>query len=118
DERAGGAGVDVVLDNMGAKYLARNVDALATGGRLVSIGMQGGTKAELDLGTLMRKRASVPATTLRSRSPTRAAQGRCVPRPSAAPPPADGSRRQGRDRRRRPPRRLARRRARRRPADH
>ena len=65
-----GEGVDVVLDNMGAKYLARNVDALATGGRLVSIGMQGGTKAELDLGTLMRKRGSVHATTLRSRPAT------------------------------------------------
>jgi putative PIG3 family NAD(P)H quinone oxidoreductase len=65
-----GAGVDVILDNMGAKYLARNVDALATGGRLVSIGMQGGTKAELDLGKLMRKRGSVHATTLRSRPAT------------------------------------------------
>jgi putative PIG3 family NAD(P)H quinone oxidoreductase len=65
-----GKGVDVVLDNMGAKYLARNVDALATGGRLVSIGMQGGTKAELDLGKLMRKRGSVHATTLRSRPAT------------------------------------------------
>src|SRR5688500_4100551 len=65
-----GAGVDVVLDNMGAKYLARNVDALATGGRLVCIGMQGGTKAELDLGKLMRKRGSVHATTLRSRPAT------------------------------------------------
>jgi putative PIG3 family NAD(P)H quinone oxidoreductase len=69
-EETGGAGVDVVLDNMGAKYLGRNVDALATGGRLVSIGMQGGTKAELDLGKLMRKRASVHATTLRSRPAT------------------------------------------------
>jgi putative PIG3 family NAD(P)H quinone oxidoreductase len=69
-EETGGAGVDVVLDNMGAKYLARNVDALATGGRLVSIGMQGGTKAELDLGKLMRKRGSVHATTLRSRPAT------------------------------------------------
>src|ERR671921_2602645 len=65
-----GAGADVVLDNMGAKYLARNVDALATGGRLVCIGMQGGTKAELDLGKLMRKRGSVHATTLRSRPAT------------------------------------------------
>ena len=65
-----GAGVDVVLDNMGAKYLARNIDALAVGGRLVTIGMQGGTKAELDLGVLMRKRASVHATTLRSRPAT------------------------------------------------
>ena len=62
---AGGA--DVILDVMGAKYLGRNVDALATGGRLVVIGLQGGTRAELDLGVLMRKRASVSATTLRSR---------------------------------------------------
>src|ERR687894_1366256 len=66
-EETDGAGVDVVLDNMGAKYLARNVDALATGGRLVCIGMQGGTKAELDLGRLLAKRASVAATALRSR---------------------------------------------------
>src|SRR4051794_31405813 len=69
-EATGGHGADVVLDNMGAKYLARNVDVLADGGRLVGIGMQGGTKAELDLGTLMRKRASVAATTLRSRPAT------------------------------------------------
>lgn len=62
-----GAGVDVILDNMGAKYLKRNVAALATEGRLVVIGMQGGTKAELDLGVLMRKRGAVIATTLRSR---------------------------------------------------
>ncbi len=62
-----GHGADVVLDIMGAKYLARNIDVLATGGRLVGIGMQGGTKAEIDLGKLMRKRASVHATTLRSR---------------------------------------------------
>ncbi|MDN7123097.1 NAD(P)H-quinone oxidoreductase [Nocardioides sp. ChNu-153] len=60
-------GADVVLDNMGAKYLSRNVDALATGGRLVVIGMQGGSKAELDLGTLLTKRASVAATSLRAR---------------------------------------------------
>ena len=64
-----GHGADVVLDNMGAKYLARNVDALALEGRLVVIGMQGGTKAELDLGVLLRKRAAVVATTLRSRPP-------------------------------------------------
>src|ERR687886_195999 len=69
-EETDGAGVDVVLDNMGAKYLARNVDSLATGGRLVCIGMQGGTRAELDLGKLMRKRASVHATTLRARPAT------------------------------------------------
>ena len=52
---------------MGASYLARNVDALAIEGRLVVIGMQGGTKAELDLGALMRKRGAVIATTLRAR---------------------------------------------------
>src|SRR6478735_6895816 len=62
---AGGA--DVILDNMGAKYLGRNVDALATEGRLVVIGLQGGTKGELDLGILLRKRGAVIATTLRSR---------------------------------------------------
>ena len=60
-------GADVILDNMGAKYLTRNVDALATGGRLVVIGMQGGSKGELDLGVLLRKRASVAATSLRAR---------------------------------------------------
>jgi putative PIG3 family NAD(P)H quinone oxidoreductase len=66
----GGHGADVVLDIMGAAYLARNIDVLATGGRLVGIGLQGGSRAELDLGTLMRKRASVAATTLRSRPPS------------------------------------------------
>ena len=62
-----GRGADVVLDNMGAVYLARNVDALATEGRLVVIGMQGGSKGELDLGTLLRKRGAVIATSLRAR---------------------------------------------------
>jgi putative PIG3 family NAD(P)H quinone oxidoreductase len=62
-----GRGVDVILDNMGASYLPRNVAALATEGRVVVIGMQGGTKAELDLGVLMRKRAAVIATGLRAR---------------------------------------------------
>lgn len=62
-----GAGADVILDNMGAKYLARNVDALAPNGRLVVIGLQGGAKAELDLGLLLRKRAAVIATSLRAR---------------------------------------------------
>ena len=65
---AGGA--DVILDNMGAKYLGRNVSALATGGRLVIIGMQGGAKGELDIAALLRKRASVTATSLRARPVT------------------------------------------------
>ncbi|NUT08952.1 MAG: NAD(P)H-quinone oxidoreductase [Nonomuraea sp.] len=58
---------DVILDIMGAKYLDKNVRALRTGGRLVVIGLQGGRKAELDLGALLTKRASVHATALRSR---------------------------------------------------
>ncbi|SRX78823.1 oxidireductase [Mycobacterium leprae TN] [Mycolicibacterium parafortuitum] len=62
---AGGAGV--ILDIMGAAYLDRNIDALATGGRLVIIGMQGGVKAELNIGKLLAKRGSVIATALRSR---------------------------------------------------
>ncbi len=66
-EATDGRGVDVVLDNMGASYLARNVAALALEGRLVVIGLQGGTKAELDLNALMRKRAAVIGTTLRAR---------------------------------------------------
>ena len=60
---------DVILDNMGAKYLDRNVRALATGGRLVVIGLQGGTKAELNLNVLLSKRAAVHATSLRARPP-------------------------------------------------
>ncbi|MFC0507098.1 NAD(P)H-quinone oxidoreductase [Micromonospora costi] len=62
-----GRGADVVLDIMGASYLGRNVAALATGGRLVVIGLQGGRKGELDLNALMTKRATVAATTLRAR---------------------------------------------------
>ncbi|AWS47811.1 NAD(P)H-quinone oxidoreductase [Streptosporangium sp. 'caverna'] len=58
---------DVILDIMGAKYLPGNVTALKTGGRLVVIGLQGGTKGELNLGVLMAKRASVHGTTLRAR---------------------------------------------------
>ncbi|MBY8888076.1 NAD(P)H-quinone oxidoreductase [Streptomyces sp. PTM05] len=62
-----GAKADVILDNMGAKYLGRNVDALAVNGRLAVIGLQGGTKGELDLGKMLAKRAAVTATSLRGR---------------------------------------------------
>jgi putative PIG3 family NAD(P)H quinone oxidoreductase len=58
---------DVILDVVGAKYLQSNVRALADGGRLVVIGLQGGVKAELNLGMLVSKRASVIGTSLRSR---------------------------------------------------
>jgi putative PIG3 family NAD(P)H quinone oxidoreductase len=60
-------GADVVLDNMGAKYLPRNVDALARLGRLVVIGMQGGVKGELNIAKLLSKSGTVTATSLRYR---------------------------------------------------
>jgi len=60
-------GADVILDVVGAAYLERNLAALATGGRLVVIGLQHGARAELDLGTLMSKRARIIGTTLRAR---------------------------------------------------
>ncbi|GAB3151600.1 NAD(P)H-quinone oxidoreductase [Micromonospora sonneratiae] len=62
-----GRGADVILDIMGGAYLGRNVAALATGGRLLVIGLQGGRKGELDLGALLNKRGSIFATALRSR---------------------------------------------------
>ncbi|GIL35016.1 NAD(P)H-quinone oxidoreductase [Phycicoccus sp. DTK01] len=66
-EATEGHGADVVLDNMGAKYLGRNVDVLAPNGRLVVIGLQGGRVGELDLGKLLAKRGAVIATSLRAR---------------------------------------------------
>lgn len=66
-EATAGAGADVILDIVGAKYLERNVRALAVNGRLAVIGMQGGMKAELNLGTLLGKRAAITATSLRAR---------------------------------------------------
>jgi putative PIG3 family NAD(P)H quinone oxidoreductase len=62
-----GAGANVILDIMGASYLDRNIDALATDGQLVIIGMQGGMKAELVIAKLLAKRARVIGTTLRAR---------------------------------------------------
>lgn len=62
-----GHGADVILDNMGAKYLGRNVSMLATGGRLMIIGMQGGSTGELDIRELMGKRAWVSGAGLRAR---------------------------------------------------
>jgi putative PIG3 family NAD(P)H quinone oxidoreductase len=72
-----GRGADVILDNMGAAALADNIDRLAPGGRLVIIGMQRGTKTEIDLNKLLRKRASVTATNLRGR-PTGGADGKAA----------------------------------------
>lgn len=63
-----GEGVDVILDVVGAKYLDRNIQALATGGRLVIIGMQGGAKGELNIARLLSKRGRIIASGLRARS--------------------------------------------------
>jgi putative PIG3 family NAD(P)H quinone oxidoreductase len=68
-DATGGRGADVVLDTIGAKYLDRNLDVLATNGRIANIGLQGGTRAELDLGKLMARRGAVLSTTLRARPP-------------------------------------------------
>ena len=62
-----GHGADVILDVVGAAYLSRNLEAVATNGRLVVIGLQKGATAELNLGALMAKRAAVLATGLRMR---------------------------------------------------
>src|SRR3954453_8892255 len=86
-----GRGADVILDNMGAKYLARNLDALAIEGRLVVIGMQGGSKGELDLGALMRKRGAVISTSLRARPVEEKAAIGAASREHVWPVPADGS---------------------------
>ncbi|MDO4609589.1 NAD(P)H-quinone oxidoreductase [Corynebacterium sp.] len=60
-------GADVILDIMGAKYLDRNVKALAKDGRLVIIGLQGGVKGDLTIARLLNKRGSIHATGLRYR---------------------------------------------------
>ena len=65
----GGRGVDVILDNMGASSLDRNLTSLAFGGRLAVIGLQGGIKAEVNLGAMLRKNATVNARSLRARPP-------------------------------------------------
>ncbi len=65
--KAQGGPVDVVLDTVGAKYLAENVKAAAPGGRIVVIGLLGGVKAELPLGVVVGKRLSLRGSVLRSR---------------------------------------------------
>ncbi|MGI8449268.1 MAG: NAD(P)H-quinone oxidoreductase [Streptosporangiaceae bacterium] len=67
-EFTGGHGADVILDIMGASYLARNLDALASWGRLVVIATRGGSRGEGDLGLMMQKGATIVAATLRTRT--------------------------------------------------
>jgi putative PIG3 family NAD(P)H quinone oxidoreductase len=63
-----GAGVDVILDLVGGNYLAANLEALAYRGRLICVGTMAGAKSEIDLGLLLRKRATFIGTMLRGRS--------------------------------------------------
>ncbi|QDV32839.1 NAD(P)H-quinone oxidoreductase [Tautonia plasticadhaerens] len=66
-DRTGGEGVPAIIDHVGGPYLSANLDALATKGRLVVVGLLGGRKAELDLSQLLAKRARLVGTTLRAR---------------------------------------------------
>lgn len=67
-ELTGGRGVDVILDVVGGSYLRPNLACLATEGRLVVIGLQGGAKTELNLGVVLSKRIAVMGSTLRART--------------------------------------------------
>jgi NADPH:quinone reductase len=67
-ELTDGRGVEVILDIIGGDYLARNLDCLAKDGRLVQIGLQGGARTEINLATLMQRRATLTGSTLRPRS--------------------------------------------------
>lgn len=63
-----GAGVDVILDLVGGPYFPANLESLASRGRLICVGTTAGAKGEIDIGVLMRKRASIIGTVLRARS--------------------------------------------------
>ncbi|MGB5545214.1 MAG: NAD(P)H-quinone oxidoreductase [Polyangiales bacterium] len=67
-------GVEVILDTVGAAYLSQNVKVIAKQGRIIVIGLMGGVKAELALGALLAKRASIHGSVLRSRSATEKAE--------------------------------------------
>ena len=67
-------GADVILDTVGAAYLAQNLKVIAKKGRIIVIGLMGGVKAELALGALLAKRASIQGSVLRSRSPEEKAE--------------------------------------------
>jgi len=66
-EATGGAGVDVVLDSIGAPYLAQHLACMKVGGRLVLIGLMGGAKADVNLGIVVAKRLAILGSTLRAR---------------------------------------------------
>jgi putative PIG3 family NAD(P)H quinone oxidoreductase len=64
-----GRGVDIILDHIGAAYLAPNLEALAQGGRLVLIGLMKGATGEIDLSAVLRRHLSIIGSTLRPRPP-------------------------------------------------
>lgn len=66
-ELTGGRGVDVVLDMVGGEYVPRNIDVLATEGRLVQIGTLGGATATINVGAIMVRRLTLTGSTLRAR---------------------------------------------------
>ncbi|MBP1316150.1 NAD(P)H-quinone oxidoreductase [Herbaspirillum huttiense F1] len=66
-ELTGGKGVDVILDMVGGDYLPREIKSLADDGRLVFIAQLGGSKGELDMGQVMRRRLTITGSTLRPR---------------------------------------------------
>jgi NADPH:quinone reductase-like Zn-dependent oxidoreductase len=68
-EATGGHGADGVLDLVGGPYLRDNLAALAELGRIVIVGRMAGATCQLDMGPLMRKRATIRGTMLRNRSP-------------------------------------------------
>ena len=68
-DHTGGQGVDVVFDIIGGDYLTRNLECLRLDGRLVQIGLMGGSKVSLDLRTILQKRLTLTGSTLRPRSP-------------------------------------------------
>ena len=66
--RAAPAGIDVILDIVGGDYAARNLDSLAMNGRLVQIGLIGGSRAQINLTVVLQRRLTITGSTLRSRS--------------------------------------------------
>ena len=67
-EFTGAKGVDVILDIVGGDYLQKNIECLAMHGRLIQIGLLGGSRAEINLRPLMQKRLTLTGSTLRTRS--------------------------------------------------
>ena len=67
-EWTGGQGVNVILDLVGARYLDVNLSALASRGRIMMVGTTSGSKAIIDFGRVMSKRAKIVGTVLRARS--------------------------------------------------